>query len=40
MPTTAAQFEKFVSNETEKRGKVVKFAGVTPEWGRSSPQIV
>jgi hypothetical protein len=28
MPMTVAEFRKFVADETEKWGKVVKFAGV------------
>ena len=31
MPTTAAEFGKFIAEETEKWGKVVKFAGIKPE---------
>ena len=28
---SAAEFGKFISDETEKWGKVVKFAGIKPE---------
>src|SRR5262245_5199997 len=31
MPMTSADFGKFMSDETEKWGKVVKFAGIKPE---------
>jgi hypothetical protein len=31
MPMTPAEFEKFMSDETEKWRKVVKFAGMKPE---------
>ena len=31
MPMTPAEFGKFVADETEKWGKVVKFAGIKPE---------
>jgi tripartite-type tricarboxylate transporter receptor subunit TctC len=28
---TSAEFTKFVADETEKWGKVIKFAGIKPE---------
>jgi hypothetical protein len=31
---TPADFGKFIAEETEKWGKVIKFAGIKPEWGR------
>jgi tripartite-type tricarboxylate transporter receptor subunit TctC len=31
MPMTAADFGKFMSDETDKWGKVIKFAGIKPE---------
>ena len=31
MPMTPAEFGKFMSDETEKWGKVIKFAGIKPE---------
>jgi tripartite-type tricarboxylate transporter receptor subunit TctC len=31
MPMTPADFGKLISGETEKWGKVVKFAGIKPE---------
>jgi hypothetical protein len=31
MPMTSAGFGKFMSDETEKWGKVIKFAGIKPE---------
>jgi tripartite-type tricarboxylate transporter receptor subunit TctC len=31
MPMTPAEFGKFVADETEKWGKVVKFAGIKAE---------
>ena len=31
MPMASADFGKFMSDETEKWGKVVKFAGMKPE---------
>jgi tripartite-type tricarboxylate transporter receptor subunit TctC len=31
MPTSPAEFEKFIADETEKWGKVVKLAGIKPE---------
>jgi tripartite-type tricarboxylate transporter receptor subunit TctC len=31
MPMTPAEFGKLVADETEKWGKVVKFAGIKPE---------
>jgi hypothetical protein len=31
MPMTPAGFGKLISDETEKWGKVIKFAGIKPE---------
>jgi hypothetical protein len=31
MSMTPAEFGKFIADETEKWGKAVKFAGITPE---------
>jgi tripartite-type tricarboxylate transporter receptor subunit TctC len=31
MSMTPAEFEKFIANETEKWGKIVKFAGIKAE---------
>jgi tripartite-type tricarboxylate transporter receptor subunit TctC len=31
MPMTSADFGKLIADETEKGGKVVKFAGITPD---------
>ena len=31
MPMTAAEFGKLIADETEKWGKVIKFAGIKPE---------
>jgi hypothetical protein len=31
MPTTSAEFGKFITDETEKWAKVVKFSGARPE---------
>ena len=31
MPMTSAAFGKFMSDETDKWGKVIKFAGIKPE---------
>jgi hypothetical protein len=31
MPMTPADFGKLIADETEKWGKVVKFAGIKPE---------
>lgn len=31
LPGTAADFGNLIANETEKRGKVIKFAGIKPE---------
>ena len=30
MPMTAAEFKKFVADETDKWAKVIKFAGIKP----------
>jgi hypothetical protein len=31
LPGTPADFGKFIGEETEKLGKVIKFAGIKPE---------
>ena len=31
MPMTPADFAKFIADETEKWGKVIKYAGIKPE---------
>jgi tripartite-type tricarboxylate transporter receptor subunit TctC len=31
MPMTPAEFGKFIAEETEKWGKVIKFAGIKPQ---------
>jgi hypothetical protein len=36
VPTTPADFGKFIADETEKWAKVVKFANIKPEWIRAA----
>ena len=37
MPMTPAECQKFITAETAKWAKVIKFAGISPEWCRDWP---
>jgi tripartite-type tricarboxylate transporter receptor subunit TctC len=37
MPMTPAECQKFITAETAKWAKLIKFAGISPEWCRDWP---